>query len=331
MLDLQVSVDQVELNRLPFYLPNKLKKTKLWFENRVRSGMAENILVTARGAMSNAFFTREGADVEIGADVKKAGIDIGRGWPKVDDVSGRFTFMDHRIVFSPREAKIFGVDVSDSELKIEKTGTPQATLTLSGIATATVSDLVRYVLESPLNKITKGALKSMVGDGLGKLDLNLNIPLLNRKNTEVNGSINFVGSSLNITDKAPELNNFEALVEFNKRAVSIRNGKARIFGGPASFASERVDRGLGRIEFEADVSSRAFMEYLSLPIEVVGQIGSSGVLEFRPNELRIDLNIDLDRTVSKLPSPLDRFGGTNQVLEVAYVSKKSGVREVTLQ
>jgi uncharacterized protein YhdP len=190
-------------------LPNKLKKTKLWFENRVRSGTAENILVTARGAMSNAFFTREGADVEIGADVKKAGIDIGGGWPKVDDVQWPiYLHGPSNRVLADRDAEIFGVDVSDSELKIEKTGTPQATLTLSGIATATVSDLVRYVLESPLNKITKGALKSMVGDGLGKLDLNLNIPLLNRKNTEVNGSINFVGSSLKITDKAPELNRF---------------------------------------------------------------------------------------------------------------------------
>jgi uncharacterized protein (TIGR02099 family) len=329
MLDLQVRVDQVELNRLPFYLPNKLKKTKLWFENRVRLGTAENILVTARGAMSSAFFTREGAEVEIKADVKKAGIDIGGGWPKVDDIHGQFTFMDHRIVFQPTGAEIFGVDVSDSEFKIEETGTPQATLILSGIATATVSDLVRYVLESPLNNITKGALKSMVGDGFGKLDLNLNIPLLNRKNTEVNGSINFVGSSLKITDKSPELEDFEALVEFNKRAVSIRNGKALIFQGPASFFSERVDRGLGRVEFEADVSSSAFMEYLRLPIELSGQIGSSGVLEFRPNELRIDLNVELERTVTKLPSPLNRFGGTNKVLEVAYVSKKSGVREVT--
>jgi uncharacterized protein YhdP len=111
--------------------------------------------------------------------------------------------------------------------------------------------------------------------------------------------------------------------------VSIRNGKALIFEGPASFFSERVDRGLGRIEFEADVSSSAFMEYLRLPIELSGQIGSSGVLDFRPNELRIDLNVELERTVTKLPSPLNRFGGTNQVLEVAYVSKKSGVREVT--
>ena len=171
----------------------------------MRAGTAENILVTARGAMSNAFFTREGADVEIKADVKKAGIDIGGGWPKVDDIHGQFTFMDHRIAFSPTGAEIFGVDVSDSEFKIEKTGTPQATLILSGIATATVSDFVRYVLESPLNNITKGALKSMVGDGFGKLDLNLNIPLLNRKNTEVNGSIKLVGSNLKITDKSPEL------------------------------------------------------------------------------------------------------------------------------
>ena len=47
-------------------------------------------------------------------------------------------------------------------------------------------------------------------------------------------------------------------MEFTKGAVMIRNGKALIFEGPVSFASQRVDRGLGRIKFEADVSCWSF-------------------------------------------------------------------------
>ena len=306
-LDLQVKVNKVDLSRLPFYLPNKLKKTKMWFEKRVHSGTAENIIFNVRGEMSPAFFSREGADFEVTADVKSGTIEIGGGWPKIHDISGRFGYLDHRVFFSPSEAKIFGVDVSDSELKIEKTGTPEATLVLNGMATATVSDLVRYVVESPLNKVTKGTLSNMVGNGYGELELSLEIPLLNRKNTLVDGVISLIGSRLRINDKAPELEDFEALVEFNKSAVTIRNGQARIFDGQATFASKNVDRGLGRIEFTADTSSKAFMDYLNIPIDLSGQIGSSGVLEFKSSELQIDLNVELKRLISELPSPLDRL------------------------
>tara|TARA_E500000331_G_scaffold334601_1_gene359948 strand:+ start:22553 stop:26257 length:3705 start_codon:yes stop_codon:yes gene_type:complete len=328
-LDLQVKVNRIDLSRLPFYLPKKLQKTKKWLEKRVRSGTAENVLITATGEMSTSFFTRDGAHFEVDADVKQGGIEIGGGWPKVENISGRFSYKDHQIVFSPTDANIFGVDVSDSSLKIEKTGTPQAALTLSGMATATVADLVRYVNESPLNKATKGVFKNMVGEGFGKLDLSLRIPLSNRKNTQVNGVINLAGSSLNITDRAPEFKDFETLVEFNKRAMTIRAGQARIFDSQTTFASQPVERGLGRVEFESDVSAKAFMDYLRFPIELSGQIKSSGVLEFRPDELKMDLSLGLERLVAELPSPLDRLDGMTQPLKVGYVSKKSGLREIT--
>jgi len=329
MLDLQVKVDQVELNRLPFYLPSRLKKTKSWFQNRVDSGTAEKIIVTARGEMASSFFTRNGADFEVSAEVKSGRVEIAGGWPSVDDIDGRFRYKNHQVVFAPTAAQIFGVNVSDSELKIDKTGTPETTLTLNGTALAPISDLIRYVNESPLSKATKGGLKNMVSDGVGKLALRLKVPLLNRKDTQVDGSINLTASSLRVTELAPEFKDFEALVEFTKGAVMIRNGKALIFEGPVSFASQRVDRGLGRIKFEADVYAGAFMDYLSLPVELSGKIGSSGVLEFRPNELSMDFNVELERVASKLPRPLDGFVGNGQPLKVAYVSKKSGAREVT--
>ena len=117
-------------------------------------------------------------------------------------------YKNHQVVFAPTAAQIFGVNVSDSELKIDKTGTPETTLTLNGTALAPISDLIRYVNESPLSKATKGGLKNMVSDGVGKLALRLKVPLLNRKDTQVDGSINLTGSSLRVTELAPEFNDF---------------------------------------------------------------------------------------------------------------------------
>ena len=331
-VDLRVEVESIDATRLPFYLPSTLLKTKAWVENRVLSGRAKNLVMTASGDLSTSFFTR-GWQFELSADITGGSVEVGGGWPRVDEIYGVFKYADKTVSFAPSRATIFGVDVSQSTLSIEKTGTPESTLNVGGITTATVAELIRYVKKSPLDKITKGTVGNMVAEGVGTLNLVLSIPLFDRQKAKVSGSVHIKGPSIRVSEKAPQFNDFEAVIDFDKAQVAIRSGHARIFDAQTTFSSRRVDRGFGAVEFKSDVSVNEFMDYLQLPIDpryLSGRISSSGVLGFVADGLHIDLNADLKGLASGLPEPLSTFGGGKQRLRMQYIASRSGARDITL-
>jgi len=330
-IDVRLEVESVDASRLPFYLPSKLLKTKAWVENRVLSGRVKNLVMTASGDLSTSLFAR-GGQFDLSADITGGRIEVGGGWPMVDEIYGAFRYVDNTISFSPSRAKIFGVDVSRSTLSIEKTGTPESTLNVTGVATATVTELIQYVKNSPLDKLTKGVVGNMVAEGVGELNLVLSIPFVDRKKSKVSGSVHIKGPFMQVSEKAPQFNEFDAVIDFDKIHVGIRSGHARIFDAQTTFASRHVERGFGAIEFKSDVSVQAFMDYLRLPIDpqyLSGQISSSGILGFSDDGLHIDLSADLQSLVSDLPEPLSTLGADKQILHVQYAALRSGKRDIT--
>jgi uncharacterized protein (TIGR02099 family) len=330
-IDLRLEVESVDASRLPFYLPSKLLKTKAWLENRVLSGRVKNLVMTASGEMSTSLFAH-GGHFDLSADITGGRIEVGGGWPMVDEIYGAFRYADNTISFSPSRAKIFGVDVSRSTLSIEQTGTPESTLNVTGVATATVTDLIQYVKNSPLDKVTKGVVGNMVAEGVGELNLVFSIPFFERQNSKVSGSVHIKGPFMQVSEKAPQFNEFDAVIDFDKTQVGVRSGHARIFDAQTTFASRHVDRGFGAVEFQSDVSVDAFMEYLRLPMGpqyLSGQISSSGALGFSDDGLHIDLSADLQGLVSELPEPLATLGADKQMLHVQYTALRSGKRDIS--
>ena len=331
-IDLRLEVESIDASRLSLYLPNKLLKTKAWVESRVLSGRVEDLVITASGDLSTSFLAR-GGEFELSANIMGGSVEVGGGWPRVDEIYGAFGYVDNTISFSPVGAKIFGVDVSRSYLSIDKAGTPDATLNVNGGTTATAAKLIHYIKNSPLDKLTKGVVGNMFAEGVGELNLVLSIPLFDRKKSKVNGSVHIKGPVLRVSEKAPQFHEFDAVVDFDKARVGIRSGHARIFDAKTTFISRPVDRGFGAVEFKSQASVNAFMDYLRLPLDpqyLSGQLSLSGLLGFTENGLHIDLNADLHGVTSGLPEPLATFEADKQKFRVQYLASRSGSIEINV-
>ena len=326
-LNLTLKVDEVDYQKVPFYLPARLSKLGVWVNDKVRYGKMKNVEIKVVGQASRFPFRDGGGSIEFSGKVENGRVDLGRDWPEVSKIDGDLVYANRRVTFDPKRAQVNGVNVANSRLIIDGFEQANPMVQLTGHTTSSLANLLDYVRSSPLEIMTQGVVGRMNGDGTAVLNLRLVKPLTPKSKVSVSGALKAAGSTLTINDKTPAFNNFDIEVQFTERSVQIVSGTAQILGGLAVFHSEESERGLGEIKFDVTNSAKDVLSYLgfnSITDHVDGVAVSSGSLSVDSNRLNLVFVSDLNGVNSSLPQPLKKTKGDDLDLSVTYSNEKKG-------
>jgi uncharacterized protein (TIGR02099 family) len=293
------------------YFPHRTKKVRDWLKQGLVAGVSDDARLHFEGPLDEfPFEDRSQGIFEISAAVQDGTVRIAKDWPLIEGINGDLLISGDRIDIKPRTATIMGADVSESQVSIVNVGKKlDARLLVNGKAAAEVGQYLQFVANSPVAGYTRGASANMRGQGIGNLQLRLDLPFADRAATTVNGTLDMAGPVFSVSPRAPQLNDYALQLEFDRNNVAFRNGRARMLGGPVRFGSVPSRKGTRTLHIGGVAEARDAALFLDVPVltRLEGRTEWRGNLSFGKGGSHLRVESSLVGVGSRMPAPLDKL------------------------
>ena len=340
LLDMQLMFDDFSLDKVQDYLPTGIMSAKLvdWLNTALVSGKVISPRVIFNGRVDQMPFDRGEGIFEADFDVSEAVLDYSPDWGKLENLTAHVQFTGRSLVVHGKQATLQKAVVSDTLVKIENLVRP--VLTVKGRAVDTVSDMLKYLMTTPLRNRFGQLVAAVRTRGKAGLDLDLKIPLKDHSGkVNISGNVDFKNSRITDRQGAFDLTNIKGRLHFEEDVLKASNIRARLFGAPVSVALYQAK--------QADFAGATVLD-IKGPMQLVEQLQALGWgfadylagnaewrtrLFFRRNrkagrtEISLRLDSDMQGIASSLPEPLKKPADKAVPIRVEWdVGEKPGPR-----
>jgi len=244
-LDLQGSLSRAELAAVHRYLPRALNsQVRDYLRQALAQGHGGGVRFRVKGDLHDFPFSQPGkGEFRITASVQDArfvyvpaGVQpAGQApWPALTDLYGDLLIDHASLQLRNVTARLEGapqVRISQAEGRIPEMGRETqvlASLQLNG----PLDDLLRGMVgNSPLNAMLGGVLGQARARGDADVQLKLQLPLKQLKQSVVQGQVRLAGDELQFAPQLPRLTNTRGVVHFSERGFALSGVQARLLGG----------------------------------------------------------------------------------------------------
>jgi uncharacterized protein (TIGR02099 family) len=253
-------------------------------------------------------------------------------WPPFVQGSGELVFDRTSMEIRNARARLWGVDLTGVNGGIRDL-VHDATLQIEGVGRGPLSDMLRYVNETPVGGWTGDALREATVAGAGELRLALALPLADPGRGTVGGGVTLGGNDVRLRPDTPLLANAKAKVEFTRKSLSVTGGSARVFGGDTRFDGGTSADGSLRFVVRGTVAADALQRAPELaawaPIarKLSGQSAYRLQVGLHDHHAEFSLTSGLEGLAIDLPAPLNKRAEAALPLRVESVAGPGGARD----
>lgn len=333
--DLSGAFTRAQAEHVARYLPLPVARgARSWLDAAFLGGTSNDLKFRVKGDLRDFPFddTRKG-EFFVTATVNGGKLHYGDGWPDINGIDGTLAFRGRRMEILARRGTISDTRLSAVRAEIADLEGSRV-LTVAGEAEGATPDFLKFVAASPVADYIDHFTDGMQGEGPGKLQLRLELPLRDLNGTRVNGSYQMSANRLLLDASMPPLEQVDGRLEFTESAVSIPSATATLAGGPLAIAggTQRdgtIHLGLrGRASAEAlrRASSAAWLSHIG------GAADWSGVVTVRKKNVDLMVESSLQGITSTLPAPLAKSAAESLPvrLERRFVSSTRDQLQLTL-
>ncbi|MDH5784804.1 MAG: DUF3971 domain-containing protein [Chromatiales bacterium] len=328
---------------IPAYLPAGLlkEKTLYWLDNAFQAGSVPQGKLLFHGRIGHFPFAERNGRFEVLFDAREVGLHYQDGWPDLRKLNGEVQFDGLQMRIVADSARLFEGEVERTEVGIENMLSPQ--LQLDGRVVFPLNDGLRFLRESPLSRNTGTALEGMSGEGRGKLNLHLAIPLSDRvgesKPLQVRGDVLFSDSQIELM-KGVQISGLGGTLDFTEKSFSSPRFDGVLYGQPVKIVVstdsgrrhivEVTARGRSSVKQLRQAFDLGLLDFFEgqaawrLKLSLPQSGGGSGVV--------LALHSDMQGVTSNLPHPLTKASKELQDLALTFYlsGERSTERELTL-
>jgi uncharacterized protein (TIGR02099 family) len=309
-VDIRAVLVRAEARDVWRYFPHEVANARDWLKQGLVAGESDDARLHFVGSLDKfPFRSKRDGIFEITAAAHNATVRIGPDWPLIEGVNGQFLLSGDRIDIKPTSGTIMGADVGRSRVSVLDLGLPEVRLTVDGKASGQVEQYLSFVERSPVASYTRGVTAGMRGSGTGTLGMKLVLPFHHKQDVSVDGALDIAGPRFSVAARVPQLNDYSVKLEFDKRAIWLRNGRANVFGGPMSFASDNKQADARSILLGGSADVRQVATYLGSHARgrVDGRTPWRGRLDYDKAGMHLRIDATLAGVASRLPAPLDKL------------------------
>jgi len=292
IIDLKGELKRGDALQLARYLPrDPLRDTRSYLGRAIRAGSLSNVQFAVRGPLLEFPFEKpHSGEFRIAGHAEGVNLayvppepgepESALIWPAFQQVAGDIVFDHGALEIRNAHGRAWDVDLQGVHGAIRHLYT-HPVLALQGKAQGPMSDLLRYVAQSPVGGWLGHGLRAATASGVAELSLGLNIPLDDLERATVTGSLQLPGNDLRILPGTPLLGNARGRIEFTHKSFSVAGATARVLGGDSVIDGQLLADGSLRFTSQGQVSAEGLRRGVEEPTlaRLAGQL--SGQTPYR--------------------------------------------------
>jgi len=311
-----------------------------WLDRGIVDGVVTSGSALVRGPLNDFPFdkTRNGM-FEVLFHSDNITIDYAPGWPRLTKVAAEVLFRHNGLDVLVDRGMIFDSLLNQTHGRIADFD--DSTFELKGSVQGALQNNLRLLRESPLAGEFADYIEGMSAAGEAVTLIDLTIPIETDQAFNLDGKIDFAGSSLNLQEWQLPLTELRGNLNFTEKNIQARGLKARALGSTVTVGIETLSkpRQATRIIARAQVSSRQLARRFS-EVDFEPVTGSS---EWT---LRLDiphraadatgaplmqLSSGLRGVAVELPAPLGKRADETRTLSLSTAFPENGSRSIHME
>ena len=318
-VDLSGMLVRADAHQVWRYMPVVAPVTQAWLKRALLAGESKDTRFRLKGALKDFPFAGDKNGVfEVATKASGVTIDYADGWPPITGIVGDAVFRGDRMDIRGQSGAVLGLQLSGVQASIAELGKHNEHLLVKGVTQGATADFLRYTAVTPVAGQISAFTDDMKAAGDAILDLELDLPLHQMKESAVKGELTLQNNVVTLDPRLPPFEHFGARIAFTGHSFNVREGRALMFGEPLSFeASNQADGGItASIAGILDVDqARVAWKHPALAF-LEGQTPWRGTIGVRNKIATIRFDSNLVGLTSMLPPPFAKAASASLPLRV---------------
>ena len=309
--DISGKLTRADARHLMRYMPLPVARgAREWMEKAFVAGTSNDVSFRVKGDLRD--FPFEGDKVgtfSVNAKVTGGVLHYGDDWPNILQIDGDLAFRGKRMEILARHGTINNVRLSGVKAEIADMAQSRL-LVVTGEAEGATPDFLKFIATTPVAGYIDRFTEGIQGEGQGKLNLRLELPLQDLSKTRVAGGYQVAANRLVIDASLPPLEQVTGRLEFSDAGVNVPMADAIFMGGPMVIAATTQRDGTINMKLQGRVNPDTLRkdgpQWLS---QMRGTAEWTGALTIRKKNVELVLESNLLGLTSTLPAPLSKTAG----------------------
>lgn len=203
-----------------------------WMRGAIKGGRAEDVRLQFAGDLSH--FTGMTGPGIFRIDARLADVKFDTfavGWPGTTGTQGTFLLDRQRMTVHLDKGFYQGVVASDSTIEIpDLMDAGKQVLTVDARFKGPTTDFLAYVNASHVGEISGSFTREMRAQGNGELNLHLDVPLHDSRNTRVKGEYRFISNTMKLVSSLPDFVDTNGILGFTEHGLTLSGTEATFLG-----------------------------------------------------------------------------------------------------
>ena len=353
-LTLDGTIDQAHAAAAHRYLPLSLPASvRDYLRDALVQGTYSGVAVKIKGDLAKLPFANpKDGEFRFSGRIKDVVLDTvpkallptgGAPWPRLSNLQGQLIFDRLGMRLSNASARAGegtnAVLLTAASAEIADM-TQQPLLQVKAESQSKAPQVLGMVQQSAINSLLSGALgeAQMLGDLQTRFELRL--PLLDMKQSKVQGSVVFKNADLRLQPGTPRLEKVQGSLQFHEAGFELRQVQAQLWGGPVAVeggmrptspsSPARIEfQARGRVSAEGLRTAKEFYPLDWLAQHAQGTAPYQARLSWRNGQPDLAVQSTLEGMAVTLPAPLGKTASSSRNLNIQLRSsmEKSGPQD----
>ena len=257
----------------------------------------------------------------LGFKTKNLMVKYADGYPPLDNLDASFDMNQNQIKIVANKGQINGMKFSSIKAEMADVSAYENHLLISGHAEGPTSSAVSFLKDTPLADHIHHFADDMSAEGSGKLDIAVNLNMLNASDVRVQGQYVFVNNKLAVVPNAPSVNGVNGTIKFSEGTIDSNDLQGQWSGEPLSIRIATDDKAAS-ITASGRANVADLRHYYDWPIfdQLSGKTDWQAKVIMNGDRVDLSLKSDLKGVASSLPDPFNKSASSVVPLSISRQS-----------
>lgn len=257
----------------------------------------------------------------LGFKAKNMTVKYADGYPALENLDAAFDMHQNQIRIIANKGQINGMKFSSIQANMPDVSAFENHLMVSGQAEGPTASAVSFLKNTPLADHIYHFADDMSAEGNGKLDIAVNLNMVNAADVKVEGQYTFVNNRLVVVPNAPAVSAVHGAIQFTERTVDSQDLQGQWSGEPLAIRIATDAQGTS-INASGRASVAELRHYYGLSVfeQLSGKTEWQARVLMRGDKVDLSLASDLKGITSSLPEPFNKSAGSLLPLSVSRQS-----------
>ena len=264
----------------------------------------------------------------LGFKAKNLTVKYADGYPPLENLDASFDMDQNQIKIVSNKGQINGMKFVAIKADMVDVSAYENHLLISGQAEGPTSSAVRFLNDTPLAEHIHHFADAMSADGNGKLDIAVNLNMVNASDVKVKGAYTFLNNRLGVVPNAMPVTGVNGTISFTESTMASDQLQGQWSGEPLSIRIATDANGTS-INANGRANIAELRHYYDLPVfdQLSGKTDWQAGLLLQGGKVDLNLTSNLKGITSSLPDPFNKTAGSLLPLTVARQSATSSGRK----